>query len=140
MDDGFEHGVDADAGLGADLERVGGIEADDVLDLLPDAVGLRRRQVDLVQHRNDCEIGVERQIDVGDRLRLHALRRIDNQNRPFAAGQTPRHLVLEVDVPVPGAQEGSRRSMTMSQAGAVSVQNAHRFPGGDHDAELHGGR
>ncbi len=37
----------ADAGLGGNEHGVGGVEADDVLDLLPDALGLGRRQVDL---------------------------------------------------------------------------------------------
>ena len=41
-DDGFENGVDAEAGLGGNLERIGGVEADHVLDLLLHARRLRR--------------------------------------------------------------------------------------------------
>ncbi len=40
------------AGLGADEDRVGGLDADDVLDLLDHAFGLGRRQVDLVDDRH----------------------------------------------------------------------------------------
>jgi len=35
--------------------------------------GLGRRQVDLVDHRNDLQIVVQRQISVGQRLGLDAL-------------------------------------------------------------------
>ncbi len=48
---------------------VGGIEADHVLDLLLDAVGLGSGQVDLVEDGHDFVAGIERVIDVGKRLR-----------------------------------------------------------------------
>ncbi len=41
---------------------------------------------------------VERQIDVGDGLRLHALRGVDDQQRALARREAARHLVAEVDV------------------------------------------
>ena len=70
-----------------------GVEADHLLDLLPHPLGLGARQVDLVQHRDDLEVVVERQVDVGQRLRLDALRGVDHQDarprrRPGCA--TPR--------------------------------------------------
>ena len=40
-DHGLEHVVDALAGLGAAADRVGGVDADHVLDLLDHALGLR---------------------------------------------------------------------------------------------------
>ena len=98
VDDRLEHLVDADAGLGGHQQRVGGVEADGLLDLLLDPVGARDRQIDLVEHRDDVEIVVERDVDVGERLRLDALRGVDDQERAFAGGQRPRHLVVEVDV------------------------------------------
>ena len=61
-------------------------------------VGLGRRQVDLVEHRHDLVAGVERVIDVGERLRLDALAGVDHQQRAFAGGQRARHLVGEVDM------------------------------------------
>jgi hypothetical protein len=42
---------------------------------------------------------VEGQVDVGKRLRLDALGRIDDQDRSLAGGEAPRHLVGKVDVP-----------------------------------------
>ena len=87
MHDRLKHLLDVLAGLGRDLERVVGVEADHVLDLLADAVGLGRRQVDLVQDRQDLEMVVERLIDVGERLRLDALGRVDHQQRALAGGE-----------------------------------------------------
>jgi len=40
VDDGFQQFVDAGAGLGRGQDGVGGVQADDVLDLLADPLGL----------------------------------------------------------------------------------------------------
>ena len=97
-DDGFQHVGDAEAGLGRDHHRVGGVDADHVLDLLLDLVGLGGGQVDLVEDRHDLVIGVERLIDVGERLRLDALAGVDHQQRAFAGRQRARDLIGEVDM------------------------------------------
>ena len=98
VDDRLEHEVDVEAGLGRDRHRLRGVEADDVLDLLLDPVGLGGRQVDLVQDRHDLVARVERLIDVGERLRLDPLARVDHQERALAGGERARHLIGEVDV------------------------------------------
>ena len=98
LDDRLQHRLDVLAGLGGDRDGVGGIEADHVLDLLLDAVTVRRRQVDLVEDGQDLEIVVERLVDVGERLRLDALARVDDQHGALAGGEAARHLVGEVDV------------------------------------------
>ena len=98
MDDGLEHVVDAQPGLGRDHQRVRGVEADDVLDLLLHLVGLGGRQVDLVQHRHDLEIGFDRLIGIGQRLRLDALGRVDQQQGTLAGAHRAADLVGEVDV------------------------------------------
>ena len=69
------------------------VEADDLLDLPPRLVGLRARQIDLVDDRNDLEVVLDREVGVGERLRLDALRRVDEQQRALARGERPRHLV-----------------------------------------------
>ena len=97
-DDRFEHGVDADAGLGGNLQGVGGVEADHVLDLLLHARHVGGGQVDLVEDRHDLVVVVDRLVDVGEGLRLDALRCIDDQQRAFAGGKAARDLVGEVDV------------------------------------------
>ena len=75
------------------------VEPDDVCDLAPRLVGLRARQIDLVDDRDDLEVVLDREVRVGQRLRLDALRRVDDQQRALARGERPRHLVREVDVP-----------------------------------------
>ena len=91
--------MDAGAFLGARENRVARIEADDVLDLPFRLVGLRAGKVDLVDDRDDLEVVLDRQVGVGERLRLDALGRIHQQQRALARGERPRHLVGEVDVP-----------------------------------------
>ena len=45
------------------------------------------------------EVVLQRQVDVGQRLRLDALRRVHDQDRALAGGQAARDLVGEVHVP-----------------------------------------
>ena len=75
-----------------------GVEPDHVLDLLAHLFRLRRRQVDLVQDRDDLVVVVERLIDIGERLRLDALARIDHQERALAGGEAAVHLIGEIDM------------------------------------------
>jgi hypothetical protein len=98
MDDGLEHIGDSEPGLGADLERVRGIEPDHVLDLLLDAANLGGRQIHLVEHRHDLVVDVERVVDVGEGLRLDALRGVDHQERALAGGKRSIDLIGEVDM------------------------------------------
>ena len=90
--------VDALAGLGAGKNRIVGGNADDVLDLGDDPVGVGRGQVDLVQHRDHRHALLGRRVAVSDRLRLHSLRCVDDQQRTLAGGERARHLVREVDM------------------------------------------
>ena len=69
-----------------------------LFDLLANALGLRRRQIDLVDDRNDFQIVMQRQIGIGERLRLHALRRVHHQQRAFARLQAARNFVGEIHV------------------------------------------
>ena len=97
-DDRLEDVGNAEAGLGRDEHRVRGVETDDLLDLLLDAVGLGRRQVDLVEDGNDLMAGVDGVIDIGERLRFDALRGVDDKQRALAGRERAGHLVGEVDV------------------------------------------
>jgi len=88
----------ARAGLGADLEDRLGVAADDVRDLRGVLLGLRGRQVDLVEHRDDLEVVLEGQVEVGEGLRLDALGGVHEQDRALAGGEAAGDLVGEVDV------------------------------------------
>ena len=98
MDDGFQHGVHALAGLGRHGQGIGAVQADGFLDFFLDAVHLGAGQVDLVQHGHDLVVVVQGQIDVGQGLGLHALGGVHHQQRAFAGGQGARHFVVEVHV------------------------------------------
>ena len=93
FDQGFEQLGNAHAGLGADVQRIRGLDTDDFLDLHDDPLRLRRRQVYLVQDRQYLQPLFDRGITIGNTLRLDTLCRIDNQQRAFAGGQGARDLV-----------------------------------------------
>ena len=72
--------------------------AEQVGDLLGDALGLGAGQVDLVEHRDQLEAALDRQVRVRERLRLDALRGVDDQQRALAGRERAADLVREVDV------------------------------------------
>ena len=90
--------LDADAGLAADPQHVLRLAADEARELLGVLLGVGRRQIDLVQHRDDVQVVLERQVQVRESLRLDALRGIHQQDRAFARGERAADLVREVDV------------------------------------------
>ena len=98
VDDGFQHVVDSDTGLGGNRDGVRGVQPDHILDLLLHAVDIGGRQIDLVQHRHDLVIGVQRQIDIGQRLRLDTLAGIDQQQRALAGRQRTADLIGEINM------------------------------------------
>ncbi len=97
-DDRLQHALDVEAGLGRDRHGVGGVEADHILDLLLDPLRLGGGQVDLVEDGHDLMVGVERLVDICQRLRLDALAGVDDEQRALAGGKAARDLVGEVDV------------------------------------------
>ncbi len=88
----------ADALLRRGEEDLVGAEAEGVDQLLRDALGLGAGQVDLVDDGDELQVGFHRQVDVGERLRLDALRGIDDEQGALAGGERAGDLVAEVDV------------------------------------------
>ena len=97
-DDGLENLVDADAVFSAGQDALAALDDEQFFDFAHDAFGIGRRQVDLVDDRNDGEIVFQREMVVRERLRLDALRRIDNQQRAFARRERARDFIREIDV------------------------------------------
>ena len=97
-DDVVEQVGDALARLSRHSQHIAGFAADDVGDLGGVSVRVGGGQIDLVEHRDDVQVAVQRQIEVRQRLRLDALGGVDQQHRTLARLQRPRHLVGEVDV------------------------------------------
>ena len=80
-------------------DRFAGVEADDLLDFLPHAFGVRGGEVDLVDDGDDLVVVLDALIHVGQSLRFNALRRIHDQKRAFAGREASRDFVREIDVP-----------------------------------------
>ena len=85
--------------LGGDEQQLLLREANRVHEFAPHLLRPRHLQVDLVDHRDHREILAQRQVDVGQRLRLDARRRVDHQERALRRRQAARNLVAEVHVP-----------------------------------------
>ena len=83
-DDRLEDLGHAGAVLGRGEDDLLARDREDVLELLDHELGLGRRQVDLVDDRDDRQILLEREVDVGDRLRLDALGGVDDEDRALA--------------------------------------------------------
>ncbi len=88
----------AHTGLPRHPQHLAGFAPDDVRDLTGIPVRVGGGQVDLVEHRNNGEVVVHRQVQVGQRLRLDTLSGVDEQHSPLARLQRTAHLVGEVDV------------------------------------------
>ena len=84
LDDRLEDLGDAGALLGGREEHLLARDREDVLELLHHDLGLGRRQVDLVEDRDDRQSLAQREVDVGEGLRLDALGRVDDEDRALA--------------------------------------------------------
>ncbi len=71
--DGLEELVDPFAGLGRDVEDLGGGDAEDGFDFRGTALRVGGGQVDLVEHGHDLEVVLDGLITVGQGLGLDAL-------------------------------------------------------------------
>ena len=96
LDHAFQHFVNAKTDFRADERRFGRIQTDHVLDFRAHLVRPRAGQVNLVDDRHDLKIVIERHIHVGQRLRLHALRRVHHQQRALACRQRAGYLVGKI--------------------------------------------
>ena len=79
FDNGLQNLINAHAGFGRHRNRIGSIQPDHFLNLTSGLFDIGAGQVDFVDHRNNFEIVIHGQVNIGQRLRFHALSRIDNQ-------------------------------------------------------------
>ena len=96
--DVLKHRVDVHAVFRADLRRVLRRQTDDLLHLVLRALRVCRGEVDLIYDGEYFKVIVEREIGVGERLRLHTLRCVDYQHRALARRKRAADLVVEVDM------------------------------------------
>ena len=99
-------------------------------DLLANALRFGGRQVDLVDDRNDFQVVMQRQVGVGEGLRLHALGGVHHQQRAFAGLQAARNFVGKIDV-----AGGVDEVQLVHLAVVGAIVEAHRV-GFDGDAAL----
>ena len=71
----------------------------EIHDLVSDRIGHGSGEIDLVQHRNDLQPGLDGKKEVGDRLGFHSLGSVHNQNRPLAGCQRARNLIGKIYMP-----------------------------------------
>jgi hypothetical protein len=75
------------------------VAAQQVGQILGHFIRAGRNQVDFVDHRDDGQVGFERQVQVRQGLGFHALGGIHHQQRAFAGCQRPADLIVKVDMP-----------------------------------------
>ena len=97
-DDGLQDLVDAEAFLGGAEDGHIRVQTQFPVDLLLDPLDVGRGQVDLVDHRDDGEVVLHGQIEVGQGLGLHPLGGVHQEQHPLAGGQGPGDFVGKIDV------------------------------------------
>ena len=55
-------------------------------------------EIDLVDHRHDLMVVLDRLVDVGQGLRLDPLGGVDDQQGALAGGEAAAHLIGEIDM------------------------------------------
>ena len=86
------------AGLGGYTGSVHRLNAHDILNFLRDIIGVRARQVDLVDDRNALKIMVQGEIHVPQSLGLHPLCRVDDKDSPVTCGKRAGNFIIKVHV------------------------------------------
>ena len=94
--DRLQHGGNAGAVLGGHGDRLLARNRQNLLQLIMTHAQIRRGKVDLVDDGNDLEVVLEREIHIRDSLRLDALGRVDDEDRPLACRKGAADLVGEV--------------------------------------------
>jgi len=87
VDNGFENRVNAHARFGRNWQGFGAVKADAFFDFGLHAVNLGAGQVDFIEHRHYFVVVIQSKVDVGKRLRFHALSGVNHQQRTFAGRQ-----------------------------------------------------
>ena len=98
LHNGLEHIGNALAGLGADEDGVGGVEADGAFDHFFGARNVGALQIDFVDDRNNFQAVINCEIRIGQRLGFDALGCVDHQQRAFARSQRARDFVGKIHV------------------------------------------
>ena len=97
--DGLEDVLDADAHFGAGRHGFISGELEDILELAFALVDIGAGEIDFVDDGDDVQVLLQREVQIGHRLGLHALGGIDQEQSALASGERAADLVAEIDVP-----------------------------------------
>jgi hypothetical protein len=97
-DNRFQNLRDAGSFLGRDEKGLVGVEAQIFVDLFLYPVDIGGRQIDFVDDRNDLEVVLHGQVEIGQGLGFDPLAGVDQEQGAFAGCQRTRHLIAEVHV------------------------------------------
>jgi len=95
----FQYQLDVQAGFRADGNNFVPGHSQEVSEVLFDRLHLRAGQVNLVDYRNDDQVGVQGKVKVGERLGFDALGGIHHQHRAFASIQRAADFIVKIHVP-----------------------------------------
>ena len=90
--------IDALAGLAGSLNNVGLVTADEVDNLVLDLQRHSGGHIHLVQDRDDLEVVINGLVEIGNRLSLHALGGVNQQECALASRNGAGHLIGKVNV------------------------------------------
>ena len=96
LDNRFQYIVHAEPGLRRRQHRVRRVKADGVLNFLFHLFRVGAGKIDFVDDGNNFKVVLQCHIDICQRLRFHALRRVHHEQRALAGGEASRHLVGEI--------------------------------------------
>ena len=88
--------INIKSGLGGYSRRIRCLYTDHILNLFNYLIRSRTGQINLVDDRHDIQVMIQRQIDIGQSLSLHALSRIHYQNGSVTGRKTPGHLIIKI--------------------------------------------
>ncbi|OQC56199.1 MAG: hypothetical protein BWX54_01518 [Verrucomicrobia bacterium ADurb.Bin018] len=95
----FQHLRHPHAGFGADVETLFTGNGEHIFNLPRNHLRFGRRHVGFVQHWDNLDVRRRRKEGVRHRLRLHPLRGVHHQERPFTRRQTATDFIRKIHVP-----------------------------------------
>ena len=75
------------------------VQANHLFYLLGDLIRPRRRQIHFIDHRQNFQVVIQRQIHIGQRLRFDSLAGIHHKDRPFAGRKGAGDFISKIHMP-----------------------------------------
>ena len=95
----FQHLFDADPVLCGNHRRILCLQPDHVFDFILYPLGLGAGKINLVDHRKDIQIMIQRQIYISQSLGFDPLGGIHHQDRPVTGRQASAHFIIKIHMP-----------------------------------------